>query len=214
MDKTLMLYFREDDISVLPGLYQVAKEWGRQQEEGTNQTTSPIRTLLLACLIQQLKERVNYMTAGPEGITKLQAAGWMNMDQNWTKQRWCHQAKALVQHPEAGVMSNQDLLAKLDYLLVNLKGEVIQKFHSTKRLQALEEEQATTAAFFLSISLTGAVATQVHETFVQVIGVSALQLAGLSMKRATLKRPQITQQVARIAYGREGVQMQQAGPHH
>ncbi|CAE7885924.1 Pol [Symbiodinium microadriaticum] len=212
MDKTLMLYFREDDISVLPGLYQVAKEWGRQQEEGTNQTTSPIRTLLLACLIQQLKERVNYMTAGPEGITKLQAAGWMNMDQNWTKQRWCHQAKALVQHPEAGVMSNQDLLAKLDYLLVNLKGEVIQKFHSTKRLQALEEEQATTAAFFLSISLTGAVATQVHETFVQVIGVSALQLAGLSMKRATLKRPQITQQVARIAYGREGVQMQQVVP--
>ena len=52
-------------------------------------------------------------------------------------------------------MSNQDLLAKLDFLLVNLRGDVIHKFHSTKRLQALEEEQATTAAFFLSISLRG-----------------------------------------------------------
>ncbi|CAE7594421.1 Pol [Symbiodinium necroappetens] len=183
MDKTLMLYFREDDVSVLPGLYQVAKEWGKQQEEGTSQTTSPIRTLLLACLIQQLRDRVHYMTAGPEGITKLQA-------------------KKLVQHPEAGVMSNQDLLAKLDFLLANLKGEVIHKFHSTKRLQALEDEQATTAAFFLSVSLRGTVATQVHETFVQLIGVSALQLVGLSMKRATLRRPQLAQQVARIAYGR------------
>ena len=113
MDKNLMLYFR--------GLYQVAKEWGQQQEEGTSQTTSPIRTLLLACLIQQLRDRVNHMTADSEGIAKLQAAGWMNEDKHWT--------------------SHQDLLAKLEFLLVNLKGEVIQKFHSTKRLQALEEEQ-------------------------------------------------------------------------
>ena len=43
---------------------------------------------------------------------------------------------------------------------------------------------------------------QVHETFVQLIGVSALQLVGLSVKRATLQRPPLAQQVARIAYGR------------
>jgi len=202
MDKNLLLYFKENDFSILPGLYQVAKEWGKQQEEGMSQTTSPLRTLLLACLIQQLRERVNHMTENAEGIGKLQAAGWMNADKHWTMQRWCHQAKRLVQHPEAGVMTHQDLLAKLEFLLENLKGDVIHKFHSTKRLDALEDEQATAAVFFLSVSLRGLVATQVHETFVQLIGVSALQLVGLSVKRATLKRPPLAQQVARMAYGR------------
>ena len=134
MDKAFMLYFREDEVSILPGLYQVAKEWSKQQEEGTSQTTSPVRTLLLACLIQQLRDRVAYMTADAEGVTKLQAAGWMNTDKQWTRQRWCHQAKKLVQHPEAGVMAHQDLMANIDFLLVNLQGDVIQKFHSTKRL--------------------------------------------------------------------------------
>ncbi|OLP86823.1 P-selectin [Symbiodinium microadriaticum] len=177
------------------GLYQVAKEWGRQQEEGTSQTTSPIRTLLLACLIQQLRDN-------SEGIAQLQAIGWLNADKHWTRQPWCHQAKKLVQHPEAEVMRRQDLQAKIEFLLENLKGEVIQKFHSTKRLDALEDEQATTAVFFLLVSLRGTIATQVHETFVQLIGVSALQLVGLSVKRATLKRPPLAQQVARMAYGR------------
>ena len=202
MDKAFMLYFREDEVSILPGLYQVAKEWSKQQEEGTSQTTSPVRTLLLACLIQQLRDRVAYMTADAEGVTKLQAAGWMNTDKQWTRQRWCHQAKKLVQHPEAGVMAHQDLMANIDFLLVNLQGEVIQKFHSTKRLQALEEDQATMAQFFLSVSLRGDLATKVHETFGKLIGVSALQLVGLSMKRATLKRSPMAQQVARLAYGR------------
>ncbi|CAE7773374.1 LINE-1 retrotransposable element ORF2 protein [Symbiodinium microadriaticum] len=135
MDKNLLLYFKENDFSILPGLYQVAKEWGKQQEEGVSPTASPLRTLLLACLIQQLRERVSHMTENAEGVGKLQAAGWMNADKHWTMQRWCHQAKRLVQHPEAGVMTHQ-----------------------------------------------------VHETFVQLIGVSALQLVGLSVKRATLKR--------------------------
>ncbi|OLQ10657.1 LINE-1 retrotransposable element ORF2 protein [Symbiodinium microadriaticum] len=201
VDKNLLLYFREDDFSILPGLYRVAREWSRQQEEGTNATTSPIRTLLLACLVQQLRDRINHMTADAEGVAKLQAAGWLNADKHWTRMRWCHQAKKLVQHPEAGVMQHQDLQAKLEFLLANLKGEVIQKFHSTKRLDALEDEQATAAVFFLSVSLRGALAAQVHETFVQLIGISALQLVGLSVKRATLKRPPLAQQIARIAYG-------------
>ena len=89
-----------------------------------------------------------------------------------------------------------------DFLLQHLRGDVIHKFHSTKRLDALEDEQATAAVFFLSVSLRGLIATQVHETFVQLIGVSALQLVGLSVKRATLKRPPLAQQVARMAYGR------------
>ena len=99
-------------------------------------------------------------------------------------------------------MAHQDLMANIDFLLVNLQGDVIQKFHSTKRLQALEEDQATMAQFFLSVSLRGDLATKVHETFVKLIGVSALQLVGLSMKRATLKRSPMAQQVARLAYGR------------
>ncbi|OLP86053.1 hypothetical protein AK812_SmicGene32907 [Symbiodinium microadriaticum] len=84
-------------------------------------------------------------------------------------------------------MTRAQLFTKVDFLLVHLTGDVVHKFHSTARLQTWEEENATTATFFLSVSLRGA-KHEVHEKFVQLIGHSDLQLVAMSMKTAMLKR--------------------------
>ena len=61
MDKMFVLFIREDAISVLPSLYQVSKEYHQQQEEGTLTAQSSLRTLLLACMMKQLRDRINHM---------------------------------------------------------------------------------------------------------------------------------------------------------
>eukprot|EP00439_Symbiodinium_sp_Y106_P055896 s375_g7.t2 len=202
MDKMFVLFIREDAISVLPSLYQVSKEYHQQQEEGTLTAQSSLRTLLLACMMKQLRDRINHMLSTQEGTRKLQTAGWVMASQEWTRHKWCRQAKRLVIDTEAPPVAHTSLMESIDFLLANLRGDVVQKFHSTQNLGKMEAAQTHTATFFLSISLRGPTAEQVHTRFTSLLGITALQLIGLSMKRATLQRSQLAQQVAALAFGR------------
>ncbi|CAE7237125.1 Pol [Symbiodinium sp. CCMP2592] len=202
MDKLFICFLREDEISVLPGLYQVSKEYHKQQEEGTLQAQSPLRTLLLACMMKQLRDRINHMMGAQEGIAKLQTAGWLTPDKAWARHKWCGGAKRLIIDQEAEVMNHDTFLESIDFLLTHLQGDVIQKFSSAQNLAKMEESQTHTATFFLSVSLRGRVAVDVYNHFTKLMGITALQLIGLSMKRATLKRSQMAQMVAALAYGR------------
>ena len=195
MDKMFILFIREDAISVLPSLYQVSKEYHQQQEEGTLTAQSSLRTLLLACMMKQLRDRINHMLSTQEGIRKLQTAGWLTANQEWTRHKWCRPAKRLVIDTEAPPVAHANLMESIDFLLANLRGDVVQKFHSTQNLGKMD-------TFFLSISLRGPTAEQVHTRFTGLLGITALQLIGLSMKRATLQRSQLAQQVAALAFGR------------
>eukprot|EP00439_Symbiodinium_sp_Y106_P048415 s2209_g6.t1 len=202
MDKMFILFIREDAISVLPSLYQVSKEYHQQQEEGTLTAQSSLRTLLLACMMKQLRDRINHMLSTQEGTRKLQTAGWLTANQEWTRHKWCRQAKRLVIDTEAPPVAHASLMESIDFLLANLRSDVVQKFHSTQNLGKMEAAQTHTATFFLSISLRGPTAEQVHTRFTRLLGITALQLIGLSMKRATLQRSQLAQQVAALAFGR------------
>ena len=125
MDKGLVMFFRQDQISILPGLYAVSKEYNAMVAEGSSEITTPLRTLLLACLMRQFRERVVHMMSSMEGVSKLQAAGWLTADQVWTRQKWCRQTKKLVLDQKAEGMKHADLLSSIDFLLTNLRGGII-----------------------------------------------------------------------------------------
>ncbi|CAE7619605.1 unnamed protein product [Symbiodinium necroappetens] len=202
MDKGFVMFFKQDQISILPGLYAVSKEFNAKQAEGHPELTTPLRTLLLACLMRQFRERVVHMMGSPEGIHKLQTAGWLTTDQVWTRQKWCRQTKRLVPDQEGQGIPHADLLSSIDFLLVNLKGDIIHQFHSTTKLKTLEGENAQVATFLMSISLRGQRAYEVHLHFLNLIGASALQLIGLSLKRETLQRSQAARHLESLLYKR------------
>ena len=120
MDKMFVLFIREDAISVLPSLYQVSKEYHQQQEEGTLTAQSSLRTLLLACMMKQLRDRINHMLSTQEGTRKLQTAGWVMASQEWTRHKWCRQAKRLVIDTEAPPVAHTSLMESIDFLLAFL----------------------------------------------------------------------------------------------
>ncbi|OLP79116.1 hypothetical protein AK812_SmicGene40634 [Symbiodinium microadriaticum] len=170
MDKGLVMFFRQDQISILPGLYAVSKEYNAMVAEGSSEITTPLRTLLLACLMRQFRERVVHMMSSMEGVSKLQAAGWLTADQVWTRQKWCRQTKKLVLDQKAEGMKHADLLSSIDFLLTNLRG--------------------------------GPRAYEVHLRFLNLIGISALQLIGLSLKRESLQRSPAAKQLEALLYKR------------
>ena len=193
-DKGFFLFLREDpEVSVLPALIQISKDWRVRQEAGDHALKSPLRTLLMACLIKRLRELMVLMTATPESVQKLQAAGWMDQAEEWTFFKWSHQDKKLA-------IAQPALLEKIDYLLTNLRGDVVQKFNSRPRLYEMGDNLPETATFFLSISLRGPIAQQVHEHLVQLIGVSALMLVGASLKREIPRRSPAVQQLAEMVF--------------
>ncbi|CAE7187361.1 unnamed protein product [Symbiodinium necroappetens] len=200
-DKGFCLFLREDpEVSILPALIQISKDWHTRQDARDATLKSPLRTLLMACLIRRLRELMVLMTSTPESVKKLQAADWMNQAEEWTYFKWSHQEKRLVRDTDKEAIAQPALLEKIDYLLANLRGDVVQKFTSRPRLNEVGDANATTALFFLSISLRGPVAQQVHEHLVQLIGVSALMLIGASLKREIPRRAAIVQQLAEAVF--------------
>ena len=124
----------------------------------------------------------------------------MDQAEEWTFFKWSHLDKKLIRDKDRGTIAQPALLERIDYLLANLRGDVVQKFNSRPSLYEMGEELPETATFFLSISLRGPIAQQVHEHLVQLIGVSALMLVGASLKRELPRRSPAVQQLAEAVF--------------
>ena len=74
------------------------------------QLKSPLRTLLMACLIRRLRELMVLMISTPESVKKLQAADWMNQAEEWTYFKWSHQEKRLVRDTDKEAIAQPALL--------------------------------------------------------------------------------------------------------
>ncbi|CAE7608141.1 unnamed protein product, partial [Symbiodinium sp. KB8] len=204
MDKDFVLFMRQDYASIIPSLHAISVEWHAKKEEGVENLTSSLRTLLLACLVKELLARVQKMASTQEGQEKLQRTKWMDLDQQWTFLRWCHKTKKLVVDDNKPSLSHTELVRQLTFLLENLRGDVIHKFHSTKGLDLVEENASNlpSVTFLLGISLRGERAHEMHEVLCKLLGCSAWQLIGVSLKREGLQRAPAAKQLAKMLYGK------------
>ena len=204
MDKDFVLFMRQDYASIIPNLHAISVEWHAKKEEGVENLTSSLRTLLLACLVKELLARVQKMASTQEGQEKLQRTKWMDLDQQWTFLRWCHKTKKLVVDDNKPSLSHTELVRQLTFLLENLRGDVIHKFHSTKGLDLVEENASNlpSVTFLLGISLRGERAHEMHEVLCKLLGCSAWQLIGVSLKREGLQRAPAAKQLAKMLYGK------------
>ncbi|CAE7504874.1 unnamed protein product [Symbiodinium sp. CCMP2592] len=188
---------------------RVDKQWHskNQLQDTTDQTEtvqqSPLRTVLMACLLKELLARVQKMASTTEGQGKLQAAGWMDEKGEWTFLRFCHKTKKLVRDLKKECLSHQEAVRQISFMLEHMRGEIVQKFNSTQSLKVLEATAGPKpqATFILEISLRGEQANEMHQTLCTLIGSSLWQLLGISLKRGTLKRSPLADQLAQLVYG-------------
>ncbi|CAE7226352.1 hypothetical protein AK812_SmicGene29269 [Symbiodinium microadriaticum] len=145
-------------------------------------------------------------TAGPGPKVGIDSggSGKAPTHQQWTFLRWCHRTKKLVVDDNKPSLSHTELVRQLTFLLENLRGDIIRKFHSTKGLDKVEENASNlpSVTFLLGISLRGERAHEIHEVLCKLLGSSAWQLVGVSMKREGLQRAPAAKQLAKMLFGK------------
>ncbi|CAE7580280.1 Pol [Symbiodinium sp. CCMP2592] len=200
MDKGFVLFARQDQFSLIPAMYAISKEWNHTRETEPEKLQSPLRTLLLACLIRELMQRIQKMVATTEGMDKLKAASWMTAGGEWCFMKFCHRTKKLIPNPAQSAMAHDEVIRLLTFLLTAMQGEIIHKFCSTRPLKQLEgsADQKPQAVFLLEISLRGEKAGEVHEAFSRLANLSVWQLIRVSMKRESLQRSNAAKKVAQL----------------
>ncbi|CAE7784182.1 unnamed protein product, partial [Symbiodinium sp. KB8] len=204
VDKAFVLFARQDQFSIIPAMYAISQEWHSKREADPDTVQSPLRTLLLACLIKELMQRVQKMVATSEGQDKLKAAGWLSPTGEWHFMKYCHKTKKLIPNKEKASMDHSEVIRLLTFLLTAMQGDIIHKFCSTRPLKQLEptEDHKPQAVFLLEVGLRGEKSWEVHEAFCTLSGLAAWQLIGLSVKRETLQRTAVAKKVANLLHGR------------
>ena len=87
-------------------------------------------------------------------------------------------------------------------LYSNLKEDIILTFKSTQKLQHVEDQNRTAATFLLEISLRGAKAQEVYESFETLINSSLTGLIGMSIKKESMVRKPAAAHLAQMVFGR------------
>ncbi|CAE7242148.1 Pol [Symbiodinium sp. CCMP2592] len=201
-DTAYVLFFRQDEKSLVPNLMEVARQW---REKATSATPdpglqSPLRTVLINCLLKELLQRTQRVVATEAGRADLQKVGWLDSQGHWTYLKWSPQQRRLVLNEARSPITHDTMVKTITELQASMTGEIIHRFKSKQPMWAIEEEGSSQAVFDLEIALRGATSDEVHQNFGILAGNAVTNLIGLSMKRDDRPRQPQAQQLAQLRH--------------
>ncbi|CAE6961398.1 unnamed protein product [Symbiodinium sp. CCMP2592] len=201
-DMGFVLFFRQDSKSLLPNLMEVARTWREKMANPAQEPsmTSPLRTVLVNCLLKELLQRAQKVVATEAGRADLHQMGWINAQGHWTYQKWSSSQRKLVINENRAALTHDDMIRHLTELQEHMTGEIIHRFQSKKAMWRIEDEGHQQATFDLHISLRSAVADEVHQSFCVLMGNAITNLVGMSMKRDDRQKQPFAQQLAQMVY--------------
>ncbi|CAE7817602.1 unnamed protein product [Symbiodinium sp. CCMP2592] len=184
-DTAYVLFFRQDEKSLVPNLMEVARQWREKAASATPDPglQSPLRTVLINCLLKELLQRTQRVVATEAGRADLQKMGWLDSQGHWTYLKWSPQQRRLVLNEAKSPITHDTMVKTITELQASMTGEIIHRFKSKQPMWAIEEEGSSQAVFDLEIALRGATSDEVHQNFGILAGSAVTNLIGLSMKR-------------------------------
>ncbi|CAE7773628.1 pol [Symbiodinium sp. CCMP2592] len=200
-EKCFVLFLKHEQEGILKQLMAVSKEWNEKKEKTPDQLNSPLRTLLLQSMLQELLNRVQKETATQEGRATLVSRGWLTQDHHWAYLRWDRQAKQLTQDTRPP-FQHADLVRLITWMLKELQGDIIQTFKSMPPFHKLDMQTVKSTTFKLEISLRGQTSLEMHEAFAKLAACSVTHLIGVSIKRDSLAQSPLARQLADLTYRR------------
>eukprot|EP00439_Symbiodinium_sp_Y106_P077496 s968_g16.t1 len=169
-DMAYVLFFRQDQ---LPNLMEVSKANKEKTAAGSTEVHSPLRTLLLNCLLKELLQRTQKVAATAEGRSSLQQPQWMNSGGHWNYMRWNSQQRCLVPDTRREPLTHENA-----------------------------EEGHQQATFSLVISLRHPAAADVYSSFGILQGNALTSLVGMSMKKDDLPQQHLAKLLNQEVYRR------------
>ena len=192
--------FRQDEHSLLPNLMQVSKEWHDKRAAGDMSLTSPLKTVLMGCLLQELLARLQRVASTEQGQDSLRKAKWINESGSWNYLKWSQRERRLILDENREPLSHAEATRTLSTLHTQMSGAIIQHFQSTQPLWRLSEQGHQQATFELEIALRGAAAEETWTLFRSLCGSAVTNLAGFSMKVDDQPRQHLAKELANLTY--------------
>ena len=81
------------------------------------------------------------IAATEEGRQTLKQAQWMTESGDWSYQKWCPKAKKLILDASRPALQQVVAVRLLHMLHPNMKGEIVQTFHSKQHLRRLRRRE-------------------------------------------------------------------------
>ena len=133
-EKNFALFFRQDQRSLLPNLMKISRDWNERKDAGDQPLESPLRTVLLGCLLKELLARLQQVVATEPGRAALLKSKWIDDQGAWRYMRWSPKEKRLVVDETREAPEAARVLGSLHSLM---RGSIIQRFSSTMALWKL-----------------------------------------------------------------------------
>ncbi|CAE7260053.1 Pol, partial [Symbiodinium sp. CCMP2456] len=152
-DMGYVMFFKQGEQSLIPSLMEVAKQHRAMTDAGSTDLQSPLGTLLLNCLLRELLQRAQTVSATEEGRNSLQQAQWMNKDGQWNYMRWDTKQRRLIPDTRRDPLSHENAIRTITELQGNMLGDIVHRFQSSQGFSRIEEEGHSQVTFSMIISL-------------------------------------------------------------
>ena len=136
-EKNFALFFRQDQRSLLPNLMKISRDWNERKDAGDQPLESPLRTVLLGCLLKELLARLPQVVATEPGRAALLKSKWIDDQGAWRYMRWSPKEKRLVVDETREALGHSEAARVLGSLHSLMRGSIIQRFSSTMALWKL-----------------------------------------------------------------------------
>ncbi|CAE6969563.1 unnamed protein product, partial [Symbiodinium sp. CCMP2456] len=180
-DHSLILFMRPGKDSVLNFLFQTASLYKQKMKEtptwGVN--FQPPRAVLALALFKELANRLETTLGDSAKLKEIKDLGWMDEQGRWKYQVWNASLRHLQEDTDRKPLTTEEIKVILNRLYGLLKGDVVTRFHCTRKLTETMEGQAT---FFLDLSSRGS-GQEAWQHLQLLQGSCVLQLIGLAYKK-------------------------------
>ncbi|OLQ10177.1 RNA-directed DNA polymerase from mobile element jockey [Symbiodinium microadriaticum] len=125
-EKIFVLFMKNETHGSLGTLMKIAKDWRNKKNLDAGTLQSPLRTVLLASMLQEVMNLAQQAVATTEAKQTHVQSEWLTAESAWNYRVWNHTEKRLQTDTNRAPLQHEEAIRLLTFLIKNLKGEAIQ----------------------------------------------------------------------------------------
>ena len=197
-----MIFKTAGEETMLSTIHSLSVRWTELQASG--QTDCPKRMALLKGILLELQNRAKALLEVDAKTQMLVQYGWLTKPDGrepaWMPLIWSVAQQKEIPCPDVGPLPHSDAIKALDTLLELASGQIVQRFHPTRKLA--EEYVGEIMEFKLEVSLKGEPAMKVHHALEQLCSSAIWLLVGARLRTQGLKRDPLARKLQDMLSGR------------
>ena len=186
LEKGFVLHLSDAPPSgILRQLYTVSEEWHKAREAKTVSETLSLRVVIFGTLVREMVTRLQTLMNSQDAIKKAIEAQIMADPNGLYFQAWNHDTGRLEPKKDQAPLSATMALNLLKEVPSLLSGDVLHKFHATRKLKSDPPEGGKA---LLEVGLRGETAAKLFDTLKTLQGNAVWFLIGEQLRAADLQR--------------------------